>query len=232
MSFITFDNLQNLKAYCENFDQMHGCDTIFTTMPLEQLRDLLNRPYEHEYLNQLVEQMFSKKTVVFSNDLDVPESPIGKLNSFYLINCDLRNNTGFYSPMSVTLLQDRSILHPGSTRLLYSHLYTQPVSVMITNYTKNKITGNDNFCFDPARSVLHSNHSKDPSDPYIPKKFRNQDCWFKQLVDSKVDTNNLSYHVPRQIKPPRIFQLQRKTVTANNVPILRYIKKNWRIVLE
>jgi hypothetical protein len=232
MSLINFSCLNELQSYCAEFDTQHGCKTIFTKMTLEYIRQFLNKPYEHTYIDNLVKQMFAKSTVVFSNDPSVPESPIGKLNSFYLINQDLKNNRKFYSPISITLLPDRYILHPGSTRLLYSHLYTAPISVMITDYTNRSLESPNEFDFNPTQSTLHSSYSKDPSDPYIPSKFRTEDLWFKQIVDNRVDYNGLSYHVPRKIKPPRIFQLRDKQITANNVTILRYIKKHWRIVLE
>lgn len=232
MSFTHYSSLTELKNYCADFDIQHGCKTIFTKMTLKCLRQFLNKPYEHTYVDSLVKQMFEEQTVVFSNDLSVPESPIGKLNSFYLINQDLKNNRKFYSPISITLLPDRYILHPGSTRLLYSHLYTAPISVMITDYTNRVSESTTEFDFNPMQSVLHSGYSKDLSDPYIPRGFRTEDCWFKQIVDSRLDYNDLSYHLPRKIKPPRIFQLRDKLITANNVPILRYVKKHWRIVLE
>lgn len=232
MSFTHYSSLTELKNYCTEFDLQHGCKTIFTTMTLEHLRQFLNKPYEHAYLDKLVKRMFEKSTVVFSNDISVPESPIGKLNSFYLINQDLKANKKFYSPLSLTLLSDRFILNPGNTRLLYSFLYKEPVSVMITDYTNSSLESTNDFDFDPTQSILHSSYSKDTSDPYIPSKFRTEDLWFKQIVDNRLDQNDLSYHVPRKIKPPRIFQLRNKLVTANDVPILRYVKKHWRIVLE
>lgn len=232
MSFMPFDSFQSLKSYCDKFDNLHGCKTIFTTMTLNYLREFLNKPYENDYVDQLVEQMFAKQTVVFSNDLTVPESPIGKLNSFYLINLDLINKKKFYSPISLTMLPSKFVLHPGSTRLLYSHLYNDPVSIMITDYRGTGLLDSDDFNFIPEQSVLHCNHSRDSTDPYIPKKYQSEDCWFKQLVDSKIDRNNFSFHVPRNIKPPRIFQLKHKLITANDMPILRYSKKHWRIVLE
>jgi hypothetical protein len=232
MSYINFSSLNDLQSYCAEFDTQHGCKTIFTKMTLEYLRQFLNKPYEHDYIDGLVQQMFAKSTVVFSNDLNVPESPIGKLNSFYLINQDLKSNKKFYSPISVTLLPDCSIMHPGSTRLLFSHLYKDPVSIMITDYTRECLEVNRDFDFDPVQSVLHSGYSQDTNDPYVPKNFRKIDCWFNQIVDGRVNFNDLSYHVPRKIKPPRIFQLRNHLVTANDVPILRYSKKHWRIVLE
>ena len=232
MTFQTFDSFKSLKYFCKTFDRQYQCKTTFTSMTLNEIRTLIKRPYEHDYVTGLVETMFKDKTTVLSNDYSVPESPIGKLNSFYLINQDLTHFKRFYSAVCISLFDDDYVLHPGSTRLLYSEIYHDPIDVMITDYSQNPRTFiPTKILYDSANTVLHYGNSQDLLDQHVPKKFRERDVHFKQLVDSKVDQNLFSYHKPREIFPPRIFKIEQGEITVNSLVILRYSKKQWRLVL-
>jgi hypothetical protein len=233
MTFQTFESFENLKLFCNEFDKKHNCLTTFSQLTLNEIRSVLNRPYEHNYITQLVETMFKDKSVVFSNDLSVPESPIGKLNSFYLIINDILTSKNFYNPICISLFDDGYIIHPGNTRLLFSEIYPHPVDVMITDYKKTPCHFKQSVInFDKQNNQLFFGYSKDLNNPYVPKHYRQRDIYFKQIVDSRVDKNDFSYHKPREISPPRIFQLKKKQITVNEKVIMRCIKKQWRLVLE
>lgn len=232
MTFQNFESFNTLKHFCQDFDKKYNCLTSFSQLSLQEIRIFLKKPYEHHYLNNLVETAFRDKTVVYSNDFTVPESPLGKLNSFYLISKDVLASKKFDNPICISLFDDGYILHPGNTRLLFSEIYHHPVDVMITDYKKLKTHFNSVDIHLSQNHVLHYGHSLDPNDQHIPKHFRQRDIFFKQIVDSRSDNNDFSYHTPREISPPRIFQLKKREILVNEKVILRKIKKQWRLVIE
>jgi hypothetical protein len=231
MTFQVFKDFDALQSFCDSFDEEHDCNTFFTRIPFEEIRTVLNRPYEHEDIHTLATVPFEKRSIVYSNDLDVPESPLGKLNSLFLMMQSLRHKRKFFAPMSVCIYPEDVVVHPGNTRLLISHLYHHKVDIMITDFTNTLDIRQKKILYNPNLTSLHYNHCQ-ADDQYMPKHFRGRPYWFKQFADHVTNTGNMSFHVPRTIDPPRKYEKIADTVLVNGDVILREIEGVWKVVLE
>jgi len=232
MTFRIFDNFAAVKDFCKEFDAGNNCTTNFTRISLNEIRTLINKPYEDYDIQQLATIPFENRNTVFSNDMDVPESPLGKLNSLFLMARSIRAGRRFFAPMSIHIFPTDIVVHPGNTRLMFSHLYQLPVDLMITDYTNNVQVRQKPINYDPTITTMHFNDCCDTTDRYIPKHLRGRPFWFKQMVDHVTNTHNMSFHVPRTIDPPRRYEKTKNAIMVNDEVVLRLVKDTWRLVLE
>jgi hypothetical protein len=232
MTFRIFDNFAAVKEFCTEFDSGNGCTTSFTRISLNEIRQLINKPYEYYDIQQLATIPFENRNTVFSNDIDIPESPLGKLNSLFLMAKSIRAGKRFFAPMSIHVFPTDIVVHPGNTRLMFSYLYLLPVDLMITDYTNSIQVRQKPINYDPTLTTMHFNDCCDTTDRYIPKHLRGRPFWFKQMVDHVTNTHNMSFHVPRTIDPPRKYEKIADTVLVNGDVILREINGVWKVVLE
>ena len=231
MSYEIFKNFDELQTYCNEFDMLHGSKTFFTRISMNTLRDILDKPYEDWDVQQLAKEPFVNRDIVHSNDIDVPESRIGKLNSLYLSTRAIKRGERFFAPMSVNVFPDGAVIHPGNTRLLLSKVYEWNVDVMFTDYTGTIDLRHKRIKYDPKITALHVDHGQ-TDDPYIPKHLKGRPYWFKQFMDHNMDSDKMSFYKPRTIDPPRRFQKKHNHIMVNETVVLRLINNQWEVVVE
>tara|TARA_B110000503_G_scaffold140887_1_gene232959 strand:- start:822 stop:1529 length:708 start_codon:yes stop_codon:yes gene_type:complete len=235
---MTVEKLKTVKEvedFCKEFDNKYKTTTYFTELDLTTIFKIIKQNTDFsKQIRVMIGQVFKYGNNVYSNDLRLNTSYIGKLNTFYLIIKDIKLGKRFYSPMSISLFKDgTSILHPGNTRAMFYEIYHNPIQCMITDYNQTPMKFFPcNFTWNPEAQGLHWGYSQDRLNPHIPNGFKNQDLYFKEISDIRLDKQDFSFHQPRMIDPPRFFELKNNTVYINDVAIVRLINNKWKIVLE
>jgi hypothetical protein len=203
--------------------------------------------------------LFDNKNVVYSNDEGLTGSMIGKLNSVYLMKQDILADRPFRDPISISaFVNEEFTIHPGGTRLMFTDVYHKAIPVMITDYTgtlqddcpdiellpytefnfsfKNvnlqyiKMMSSDKYCptaYDKSLNpLLYDNKGfKTGEDTRViqaVKEIRAKNSW----------DENLTYHKPLLVTPPRRFELTDNgdAIEVDHLEIMVKINKQWNII--
>ena len=229
------------------FDKEIGTKTFWCRIPMKNIySDILfeDSCWDIDYQIKKWENVFSIKQEFYQDDLDIPQSQIGKMNSIWLMLNDLKNNKKFYSPITMSLFKNgNKPIHPGTTRLILTDVYDYPVDLCITDYIGNireKYTGIKFFdvedYFYDFSNGLHELHEDITSSGWCPTYASNtdeKDLRIKQISTYMQPTTDMfNYHHPRQAETHRKYCLKDNIISVNDMPIA--IKKDniWQIVFK
>ena len=235
MNFPKQSKLTSYEQFVElsnDFDRRVGTKTVWTKLTMFDIFEKIlgeDSWWDIDYqIQKWVDRAFSIKTEFTQDDLDIHQSPIGKMNSIYLMLNDIKNG--------------KIPIHPGATRLILADVYNKPVDICITDYNNNvrkrfpniKFWEVEDYYFDFSDG-MHELHEDWTWTGHCPTyaDATDVDVQIKQISTYMIPTtNDFSFHHPRDITTTRKFCLKDNCITINDMPIAKKIDNLWKIVLE
>lgn len=237
---------ENYLELCGAWDQAHGTTTYSCQLTLEQLAQHFEGqhypPGDLDYSIRKYIKSFDVRNPYTNIDMDIDQSPMGNMNSVYLMSRDLLAGKQFHDPVSVSLLPNGATpCHPGQTRMLFVLVYHQPLTVYVTDYNGDALDRYDflqpleanPYEFMPEHALLTANVSKpSPAFDYYHQQAQGADIEVKQISNLTM-TNEISYHNPRLVnQKPRVFECHGNSVSVDGVTIFRLRGDLWETVIE
>lgn len=261
-------NNTEFEEFIKEFDAEYDTTTYTADLTLRQVWDNFHikmHPWSryyadtvHDYINNTIvsraADLFKDKNVVYSNDPDVKESMIGKLNAVFVMKTDILAGRPFADPISICVFDgDESTVHPGGTRLLFTDTYHETIPTVITDYTGEAL---DNFPdlglrpygeieFDFSKTQLEYGmfDSSDKSCPSAYDKALNPPLEdgsmpvnkiakiVKQVTDYTVVAADRQFHNPQVVWPPRRYELTNNgnTIEIDGLEVVCKLDDKWII---
>jgi len=250
MNFPKRTKLTSYEQFVElsnDFDQRVGTKTVWSKLTMFDIFEKIlgeDSWWDIDYqIQKWVDNAFSIKTEFTQDDQDIPQSPLGKMNSVYLTLNDIKNGKNFYSPITLSLFKNGKIpIHPGSTRLILADVYNKPIDLCITDYNNNfrkrfpdvEFLEVEDYYFDFS-DEMHELHEDWTWTGHCPTyaNMTDDDVQIKQISTYMIPTtDDFSFHHPRDVTITRWFRLNNDCITVNDMPIAKKIDNVWKIVLE
>lgn len=145
------ESIETLGKQITEFDTKNHCQTNFLKIPFNELnRDVLKIQSSNESgilshqfgPKDVIPEIFKKKThlshKIVNQRQDVDKDLFHKLCGMFLLWQDFKNNKQIVDPIIVTQLpNEKIVIDPGGTRIMFGHLDNKLVDVMFINYKKN-----------------------------------------------------------------------------------------------
>lgn len=238
-------NYKHLSKLSKSFDKRFKTKTYWAELsPYDIVSKLHNETDPSLSISKFIQEKIINRSFVYknefySNDYEILESPIGKLNSLYLLmQCET-----FRLPMSISLYKNGEVvIHPGGTRILLAGYYTKPVPCYITYYDNIPITNRykniefislDDYYIDLPHPDGQFNYWESFTRFEDPKEYtrraKGEDLPFKQIIDLTPETgdNKNTYHDPRDNNPPRHYIMKDDKIYVDGLCIIEKHKETW-----
>ncbi len=229
------ESYQHFVDLSNQFDRYYKTKTYISFLTLTEINKIFLQINPHMYLSHLINELFKKNKIVYSNEPWLNDSHIGKLNALSKIITDIRSGIGITSPISMGWFNTAKVaMHPGNTRLLLHELYHKQIPVVITDHNGNFLKKYSVKCFNLSEvetdTVIGLDFSVDntslPDSSGTYRKIAPPNTTFKELTD-----HCPFYSSPTLADPPRCYEVKDKKVYIDGTCYAVYSKKKWKLIL-
>jgi len=237
---------QHFIELSHDFDQRWNTTTRWCSITMNDINQKILKEdtwWDVDYNIRKWEKVFDIKSNFRHDDLDIPQGPLGKMNSIWLMLNDIKNGQDFYSPICMSLFQNgNKPIHPGGTRMILADVYTDPVHLCVTDYNNNLETEYpditwytvDDYYFDFSHlHELYEDTTTDGNCRTYTQEALGERIRIKQICTYMMPTTDtFNYHAPRTAETPRYFKLENDIISINDMPLAKKTDGIWNIVLD
>ena len=240
-------NYKHFIDLTNEFDNRVGTRTVWARLTMRQIYDHILKEDswgDVDYqIKRWVTHAFSIKNSFWHDDMDIPQSRIGKMNSIWLIIQDIKAGKLFHSPLCMSLFANgKTPIHAGGTRLILADVYKRKIDLCVTDYRGDirtrypNIKWKDIDKYDYDFSNLHE-FNEDITGQQTCKTYSDpasgESILIKQITTFMVPTTNMyNYHHPRIVDTPRHFLMEDNMISVNGDCIAKLDNGIWKIIID